>query len=393
MTGAFGRLKEECYVSGEGGPLDKLGPAFNNLVGAREDAGLGPGDSIADRAHMLRQCDGALPKQHTRLVMACEFDISVVICTRNRADSLHALLTLLSQDDLAGLRVEILVVDNNSEDNTRDVVESFRDTFSVRYVAERREGKCHALNRALDEGVRGAIVAFVDDDIVPESGWFQGVKKVCDRWPAHDIFGARSYVIFPENTLIPDWARNKRIHRMAFSVRDHGNADIEFGHGFFPMGGHFWVRSRALTPGRRFPVLWLTEPGLILGLQEDGYSGVNAGDIRVGHRVQPHLLQSATILRRSVQFGKDTPYVRLPYPRIFKQARWFRDHPYIWVSICVLNAARWALQYGRATLIRDPGESLLAKAASLRALCNNLETVCHFRRIQRFCKSMERDEI
>jgi GT2 family glycosyltransferase len=92
---------------------------------------------------------------------------SVAICTRERphdlAQALEAVEALDPSPD------EILVVDNApASDATRQVV----GTFSrVRYVCEPHPGLDHARNRALREAT-GEIVAFTDDDAVPEKRWF-----------------------------------------------------------------------------------------------------------------------------------------------------------------------------------------------------------------------------
>lgn len=91
---------------------------------------------------------------------------TVAICTRNRAQDLHRCLTALTQ--MPNYGHEILVVDNcPSDDATKQVVAQFA---GVRYVLEERKGLDIARNRALQEA-QNAIVAFTDDDAVPEPNW------------------------------------------------------------------------------------------------------------------------------------------------------------------------------------------------------------------------------
>src|SRR5207248_3523805 len=80
-------------------------------------------------------------------------DISVIICTRNRAASLEITLECLASANRQGISAEVIVVDNAGEDHTRGVVESFTRRIPVRYLYEPALGvfgKSHALNRALD---------------------------------------------------------------------------------------------------------------------------------------------------------------------------------------------------------------------------------------------------
>src|SRR5690349_7477494 len=69
---------------------------------------------------------------------------------------------------------EVLVVDNNSSDQTREVVDEFcrRYPGRFRYLFESRPGKSCALNAGVREA-RGAVVAFMDDDVTVEPTWLQ----------------------------------------------------------------------------------------------------------------------------------------------------------------------------------------------------------------------------
>lgn len=93
--------------------------------------------------------------------------ISLVITTYNRADLLAAALKSVEESLFEHrANVEVIVVDNNSRDATRDVVAKIQaDGFSValRYVLERNQGLSYARNRGIDEST-GLYVAFMDDD-------------------------------------------------------------------------------------------------------------------------------------------------------------------------------------------------------------------------------------
>lgn len=95
---------------------------------------------------------------------------TVAICTRDRPEELRRCLKALQSLPENGH--EILVVDNGSTaDATRRVVESFG---SFRYVREETPGLNAARNRALREATH-EIVAFTDDDAVPEVGWLDAL--------------------------------------------------------------------------------------------------------------------------------------------------------------------------------------------------------------------------
>ena len=97
-------------------------------------------------------------------------EVSVAICTRERPEDLARALEAIGELQPAPL--EVVVIDNAPvTDATRDVVRRYP---FVRYVREDRRGLDAARNRALCEA-RGQIVAFCDDDAVPEREWLAGL--------------------------------------------------------------------------------------------------------------------------------------------------------------------------------------------------------------------------
>jgi glycosyltransferase involved in cell wall biosynthesis len=107
---------------------------------------------------------------------------TVAVCTRDRPEDLHRCLQALQR--LANDGQEILIVDNcPSSDATRQIVlacAECRRPGEVRYVREDRPGLDAARNRALREA-RKEIVAFCDDDAVPDPGWLRALLRNFDH--------------------------------------------------------------------------------------------------------------------------------------------------------------------------------------------------------------------
>lgn len=104
---------------------------------------------------------------------------SVVVCTHNRSASLRR--TLKSIRDVVipnNLSWEVIIVDNNSDDDTRLVFEEIEKNFEtkIRYVFEDKQGIAHARNRGVKEA-RGEIIAFADDDVIVDKYWIQNIDK------------------------------------------------------------------------------------------------------------------------------------------------------------------------------------------------------------------------
>jgi glycosyltransferase involved in cell wall biosynthesis len=103
--------------------------------------------------------------------------ISVILCTYNRWQSLQRALESAAALVLpASIEWEVLVVDNNSSDQTQRAVLDFcnRHPGRFRYLFEPQQGKSYALNAGIREA-RGEILAFMDDDVTVDSTWLQNL--------------------------------------------------------------------------------------------------------------------------------------------------------------------------------------------------------------------------
>ncbi len=133
-------------------------------------------------------------------------DISVVICTRNRCESLkEALESLLRQEHAGQCVYEIIVVDNTSTDRTKETVETFIPKFNgrLRYVFEPSPGLSFARNKGINEA-RGTIVAFTDDDCIVYPLWIHAIHT-CARETGFDALGGKIVPVYPPET--PWWIK------------------------------------------------------------------------------------------------------------------------------------------------------------------------------------------
>jgi glycosyltransferase involved in cell wall biosynthesis len=109
--------------------------------------------------------------------------VSVVICTYNRAPLLRQTLGQLSRMRVpADVEWELLVIDNNSRDDTARVPLEFADKLPVRVVSEPRQGKTWALNRSLTEAAADLIV-WTDDDVLVDEDWLGAFLMAARRFP------------------------------------------------------------------------------------------------------------------------------------------------------------------------------------------------------------------
>jgi GT2 family glycosyltransferase len=126
-----------------------------------------------------------------------DVEVSVVIPTYNRSALLRdAVRSVLGQN--SSNPFEIVIVDNNSQDDTETVARALVDEHpgKIKYVRETEQGNAHARNRGV-RTARGAIIAFIDDDVAVESDWLTTLLHALDSRASLSFVGGR---------VLPQWS-------------------------------------------------------------------------------------------------------------------------------------------------------------------------------------------
>jgi glycosyltransferase involved in cell wall biosynthesis len=229
--------------------------------------------------------------------------LTVAICTWNRCRLLQQAL-----EQLAGVRVprgvtwEVLVVNNNSTDQTDAVVDSFAGRLPVRRLFEPTQGKSHALNNAV-ASASGEYILWTDDDALVVEEWLAAYVEAFRRWPAAAIFGGPVEPWF--EGAPPGWLRRAwRSVGTAYALRDLGPEPLPFSPRALPYGVNMAIRMReqaqyrydtALGPrGGRHTVG--EETALLRSMLAAGASGWWVPEARVRHFI-PAARQTTTYLR------------------------------------------------------------------------------------------------
>ncbi|MCP5006198.1 MAG: glycosyltransferase family 2 protein [Planctomycetes bacterium] len=128
--------------------------------------------------------------------------ITVAICSYNAADYLNKLIPSIAILDCS-IPYEILIVDNNSTDNTKNIIKPLSDQIPVplRYVLETRQGISYARNRAIEESLNSTFLAFIDSDELPDKYWLKSAVQGLIRHSA-DCVGGEISVDIPNR---PKW--------------------------------------------------------------------------------------------------------------------------------------------------------------------------------------------
>ncbi|AFZ27662.1 glycosyl transferase [Cylindrospermum stagnale PCC 7417] len=133
-------------------------------------------------------------------VMKIHLDFTVVIPTYNGESRLPELLERLqNQLNTENLSWEIIVVDNNSSDNTAKVVQSYQEnwqcSYPLKYCFESKQGAAYARKRAVAEA-QGELIGFLDDDNYPISNWVAAAYSFAQEHSKAGAYGSQIH---------PDW--------------------------------------------------------------------------------------------------------------------------------------------------------------------------------------------
>jgi glycosyltransferase involved in cell wall biosynthesis len=143
-----------------------------------------------------------------------DVDLTVAIPTYNGAKRLPEVLERLqascnnvpTASEIKEFSWEVIVVDNNSTDDTAEVVRAYQDNWSdrypLKYYFEPRQGAAFARRRAFEEA-SGKLVGFLDDDNIPAPEWMTAAYVFAQEHPEVGAYGSQIHGVFevtpPEN--------------------------------------------------------------------------------------------------------------------------------------------------------------------------------------------------
>ncbi len=240
-------------------------------------------------------------------------DVLVAICTWNRCALLRQTLQAMTRlRPPHGMSWELLVVDNNSTDDTAAVIEEFGGRLPLRSVFEPKPGLSNARNRALGECTAGVIL-FTDDDVLVSVDWLAAFADGARAFPDAAVLGG---------PIEPWWgAEPDPMFTQIFPGLAHGFCGVDHHRPLGPLedeqfvwGANMAFRMSAIE-GMAFDPRLGTEPtGRIAGGEEQqfiralrrrGGTVVWVPDMRVRHYVPPERTRLGYLLRFSAAKGRE----------------------------------------------------------------------------------------
>lgn len=238
-------------------------------------------------------------------------DASIIVCTYNRANSLKDTLNALLALNAKSFREwEVLIVDNNSNDHTRQVVERMQhDWPRLRYVFEPTQGLSHARNRGISES-SGDVILFTDDDVLPEPDWLETTLTGLDY---HQADACGGYIAPIWEVPPPPWLTSRFYGFLA--VRTDRNDDyVVSDPALAPYGANMAMRRHVFecvgtfdtNRGRSGKTLASGEDGeLFERIIAVGMKVIFLGQSRVHHKVEAFRVTKAYLRRWRTQSSRN----------------------------------------------------------------------------------------
>lgn len=171
-------------------------------------------------------------------------DFTVIICTYNRSRGLPACIRKLAeQRGVESLDWEVLIVDNNSSDDTRLTVERLaaEEPIKIRYAFESQQGLNYARNHGM-QASDGKYFCYVDDDILVDPNWLASLYSALEANDA-DAVGGRIHL--DPGIRLPGWINEDM--RGFLGYQDYGDSPFRMdGVERYPHGGNMSFNRRVV---------------------------------------------------------------------------------------------------------------------------------------------------
>lgn len=236
--------------------------------------------------------------------------ISAIICTYNREKYLDQLLKSIEKQSISPKNFEVVIVNNNSTDNTEPLCLAFieRNThIPVKYVIEKEQGLSHARNRGIAES-SGEFVTFLDDDAILTKSFLKVVYDYFVNNADVDCIGGRIFLQYEDKQ--PGWV-SKYMAEM-FGYFDMGETIKDFSSRQFPRGSNMSFRKAVFDKvgnfntslGRRGEgMLGSEEKELFFRMHRMGFRSVYLPNALVYHYVPNSRLEMTQVIKQVQGIG------------------------------------------------------------------------------------------
>ena len=234
--------------------------------------------------------------------------ISICICSYRRPSLSLTLESLARQTAPEGMRLEVVVVDNDRAESARSITEAAADRtgWPVRYEVEPRKGLSSARNRCLALA-RGDWLALIDDDETAEADWLANLYAVARRCGADAVIGS----VRPNfETPPPRW-----LAASGFYERTPSGTGVRLEHGEALTGNALlraaFVKKNGLTFDEDFNATGSEDSDFFRRFLERGGAMVGCREAVVSETIPAERMTAEYVRQRSLQIGETYARVAL----------------------------------------------------------------------------------
>jgi glycosyltransferase involved in cell wall biosynthesis len=235
--------------------------------------------------------------------------MTVLIATHNGADTLDRTLRRLTEIEAPPGGWKLVIVNNASTDETRDIIHRYATELPLEYLEENRVGKNFAMNTGLGR-LEGDLLVCSDDDVIPDSDWLVELRAGVDRHKQASLFGGTIDPLYEVQP--PAWLTRTVWTTLLFAETDHSLPEGEITEAAI-FGPNMAVRSEVIRNGARFaerfgPVgrsgMMGSETEFIARMARQGHKMCFLPRARVRHIVQKSQLKWRWMLKRCYRHGR-----------------------------------------------------------------------------------------
>lgn len=168
--------------------------------------------------------------------------ISAIICTYNREKYLPGLLNSILSQTIDSNQFEIVLINNNSTDNTEEISNKFaaeHPHITFRYFVETNQGLSFARNRGILES-KGEILTFLDDDAFLSQHYFERIVDFFEQNPNSAAVGSK--ILLHYEDIVPAW-ENKYLNSL-MGFYNPGDEPFVYTNEDYPRGSNMSFRSK-----------------------------------------------------------------------------------------------------------------------------------------------------
>ena len=193
--------------------------------------------------------------------------LTAIICTYNRAKYIGGLLESVAKNDLAKSAYEIVLVDNNCTDNTREICEAFAKAHKdvqFRYVLEPEQGLSAARNKGIKEA-KGDVIVYIDDDALVDTDYLRTYAEWFETHPETMACGGPIEPLY--ETKEPSWM-TPYTKALLTAWMNYGDKVREYPKGRYPGGGNAAYRKEVFDKVGLFNTALGRKGGNLMGSEE-----------------------------------------------------------------------------------------------------------------------------